>query len=223
MLWRFLHSSSFQSYLHGEDPCSLVLYSEKSEKLCAAICGRLLSHGFDIILVAINTTQHNGLKKHLQTAYPRKYINHFDAHTESSEETIQLVLDTTRTRNVTLLVSCIDANVCSPLERTEPLRLGPSINIFLDIQKLVIPLLTRNEPSGLLLTAGTLSPTFSAGREFLESYTSGLSRQLQSLGRDKVHVTLMDYYGSETKSLGKGTIFSPSVDVLADSILHALG
>ena len=67
-----------------------------------------------------------------------------------------------------LLVSCIDTNVHSPLGPTNPHQLGASIDLFLEIQTLLVPLLARSEPSGLLLVSSTLSPTLSAGREFLE-------------------------------------------------------
>ncbi|KAL5490349.1 hypothetical protein ACEPAI_5182 [Sanghuangporus weigelae] len=218
MLWWLSQSLSVQKYLHDDEPCSIVLYDQDSEELCSGLCGRLLSCGFDLILIAMNPSQQSSLHEHLRSAYPKRSIAFTTAQAVDDDNALQTF--SARSRNISLFVSCIRAGSNTGYEFST--KEAPSIQTVADLQKVALPLLVNHAPSALIIIANTLSPSLEEGSGYFKSFAAGLFEQLQSHGHNETEVTFMEYFDAESRAK-TNSLLCPSPEVLSDSILRALG
>ncbi|KAL5529181.1 hypothetical protein ACEPAG_5155 [Sanghuangporus baumii] len=218
MLWRLSHSSSIRRYLHDDETCSIVLYDQDSEALCSGLCGRLLSCGFDLILIAMNPSQQSSLHEHLRSAYPKRSIAFTTARAVDGDNALQTF--SAGSQNISLFISCIRAGSKAGHEFST--KEAPSIQTVADLQKAALPLLVNHAPSALVIIANTLSSSLEEGSGYFKSFAAGLSEQLQSHGHKETEVTFMEYLDAESRAKTP-SLLCPSPEVLSDSILRALG
>ncbi|KAL5533094.1 hypothetical protein ACEPAF_4870 [Sanghuangporus sanghuang] len=218
MLWNLSHSSSIRKYLHDDESCSIVLYDQDSEELCSGLCGRLLSCGFDLILMAMDPVQQSNLHEHLRSAYPKRNIAFTTAQAVDGDNVIQTF--PARLQNISLFVNCIRADSKTGYELST--KEAPSIQTVADLHKAALPHLVNHAPSALVIIANTLSPSLSEVSGYFKSFSAGLSEQLQSHGHGETKVTFMEYFDTKTRT-GANLLLCPSPEVLSDSIIRALG
>ncbi|KAH8117398.1 hypothetical protein DFH11DRAFT_1008166 [Phellopilus nigrolimitatus] len=231
MFWRLAHSSSLDSYHHGEAPCALIVYTMRTELLGADMCNKLLSRGFDVLVITINTSSQSSLQQPLRASHPDRKVDWFTMNAEDGETISQLAFEAIHTKNLTLVVYCSDSSAWSketPMSRSSisPGSVSPS-ELFVEIQRACLPILVEHTPASLLLVSNTLT-SFPESREkfhpsiYLEAFVSTLSQELRSSGHNGVQVMYMDYYDTANNDETSSIVSAQRAD-LSESILRAVG
>lgn len=143
--------------------------TSSSTSVCS-LCGRLLSCGLDLILVALSSV-HTGsfMHKHLQAAYPKKNITFITLLVEDADRSMRILSDAAKSRDISIFVNLVKPHLqTSGTHRESPAKIEYSIQLFDDMQKVVLPHLVSHAPSVMIIAANSLSPSLEEDSEYFK-------------------------------------------------------